>query len=121
MEWKGQLIGQAVATVLFALLSFGFIYRRGYLQFSFDRSYIKDALKFGIPLIPHALSGWFRTGVDRIFLTSFIGTSATGIYSVGYQFGFIVGIVAAAFNQAYSPYLYKKLNNITINDKIKIG
>lgn len=120
MGWKGQLIGQSVATVLFSLLSFGFIYRRGFLQFTFDKSYIKDALKFGIPLIPHALSGWFRMGVDRIFLTTFIGSSATGIYSVGYQFGFIIGIVAVAFNQAYSPYLYKKLNNITLKEKLKL-
>lgn len=120
MGWEGQLIGQAVATVLFALLSFSFIYRRGYLQFTFDKGYIKDALKFGIPLIPHALSGWFRTSVDRIFLTSFIGTSATGIYSVGYQFGAIVFIVSVAFNQAYSPYLYRKLSNITLNEKVKL-
>lgn len=120
MGWRGQLIGQAIATVLFALLSFGFIYRRGYLQFSFDKVYIKDALKFGVPLIPYALSGWFRTGVDRIFLTTFIGTSATGLYAVGYQFGMIIGIVAIAFNQAYSPYLYRKLTDITFNEKLKL-
>jgi len=120
MGWKGQLIGQAIATVLFALLSFRFIYRRGYLQFTFNKGYIKDALKFGVPLIPHSLSGWFRTGVDRIFLTAFIGNSATGIYSIGYQFGAIVFIVSVAFNQAFSPYLYRKLSNITLGEKIKL-
>jgi len=117
MGWKGQLIGQAIATVLFALLSFRFIYHRGYLQFTFNRAYIKDAVKFGVPLIPHALSGWFRTGIDRLFITTIIGTSATGLYSVGYQMGMIVGILAMAFNQAYSPYLYKKLSDITDTEK----
>ncbi len=68
MGWQGQLAGQAIATILFALLSFAFIYRRGYLNFSFNGTYIKDALHFGIPLIPHSLSWWFRTGVDRILL-----------------------------------------------------
>ena len=120
MGWEGQLIGQAVSTVLFALISFRFIYQRGYLEFTFDKGYIKDALKFGIPLIPHALSGWFRTGIDRIFLTAFIGSSATGIYSVGYQFGAIVFIVSVAFNQAYSPYLYRKLRNITLRQKVQL-
>ena len=109
MGWEGSLIGQTVATILFSLISFGFIYKRGYLLFHINETDIKDALRFGIPLIPHALSGWFRTGVDRMLLTMFIGTSATGLYSVGYQFGMIVGIIAAAFNQAYSPFLYKKL------------
>jgi O-antigen/teichoic acid export membrane protein len=109
MGWEGSLIGQASATILFSLISFGFIYKRGYLLFHVNEADIKDALRFGIPLIPHALSGWFRMGVDRVLLTTLIGTSATGIYSVGYQFGMIVGILATAFNQAYSPFLYKKL------------
>jgi O-antigen/teichoic acid export membrane protein len=112
MGWEGSLIGQAIATILFSLISFGFIYKRGYLLFNVNKTDIKDALRFGVPLIPHALSGWFRTGVDRVLLTMFIGTSATGLYSVGYQFGMIVGIIAAAFNQAYSPFLYKKLATI---------
>jgi len=120
LGWKGQLIGQASATGLFGLLSFIFIYRRKYLQFILNKKYIKDALSFGIPLIPHVLSGWFRIGVDRIFLTSIVGAYATGIYVVGYQLGMVVSIVAMAFNQAYSPYLYNKLENITLNDKLKL-
>ncbi len=112
MGWEGSLIGSTVATILFSLISFGFIYKRGYLLFHVNKVDIKDALRFGVPLIPHALSGWFRTGVDRMLLTTIIGTSATGLYSVGYQFGMIVGIIAVAFNQAYSPFLYKKLATI---------
>jgi len=120
MGWEGSLIGQAVATTLFSLISFGFVYRRGYLSFHVNKADIKDALKFGVPLIPHALSGWFRTGVDRVLLTMFIGSSATGLYAVGYQFGMIVGVIAVAFNQAYSPFIYKKLTNIDEAGKRKL-
>lgn len=117
MGWEGQLIGQAMATILFALISFGFIYRRGYLLFQIDKEFIVDALKFGVPLIPHALSSWLRTGVDRIFVTTMISTTATGLYAVGYQLGMVVGVVAMAFNQAYSPYLYKSLIGIEEQEK----
>lgn len=117
MDWEGQLIAQAVSTILFGFLSLIFIYKRSYLTFDYNASYIKDALKFGGPLIPHSLSGWLKTGVDRIFLTTIVGTSATGFYSIGYQFGMIIGILAVAFNQAYSPYLYKKLENIGEKEK----
>ncbi len=120
MGWEGKLTAQAISTTIFSLISFWFLYQRGYLQFKIDKKYIADALKFGVPLIPHALSGWFKMGIDRIFLTMIVGTSATGLYSVGYQFGFIVGMVALAFNQAYSPYLYKKLTNITEEGKRKL-
>jgi len=120
MGWEGSLIGQAIATILFSLISFGFIYKRGYLLFHVNKADIKDALNFGVPLIPHGLSGWFKVGVDRILLTIFIGSSAAGVYSVGYQFGMIVGVITVAFNQAYSPFLYKKLTNIDANGKRKL-
>ncbi len=120
MGWEGQLIGQSIAIILFAFVSFIFIYRRGYLKFEIKQQHIKDALKFGVPLIPHTLAGWFKTGIDRIFLTSFIGTAATGLYAVGYQFGMILGIIALAFNNAFAPYLFEKLSNITNEEKKKL-
>jgi len=120
MKWEGQLIGLAITKILFSIGSFGFIYKRGYLLFKIKKDYIEDALKFGVPLIPHVLSGWFRTGIDRILLTTIISTSATGLYAVGYQFGLIVGIIATAFNQAYVPYLYKKLTSIDMYGKRKL-
>jgi len=116
-NWEGQLMAQAVSSILFGFLSLLFVYRRGYLSFAFNADYIKDALKFGLPLIPHGLSGWFKTGVDRIFLTTFVGTSATGLYSIGYQLGMVIGILAVAFNQAYSPYLFSRLDHIGIEGK----
>ena len=117
LGWEGQLIGQTLAVFIFFILSLLFIFKRGYLGFSMNLDYVKDALKFGVPLIPHTLSGWFKTGVDRIFITSFVGTTATGIYALGYQLGMILGILAIAFNQAFSPWLYKKLTNITEESK----
>jgi len=120
MNWEGQLIAQAVSAILFGFISLLFVYKRGYLKFTFEEAYIKDALKFGIPLIPHRLSGWFKTGIDRIFITTMVSTSATGLYSIGYQFGMIIGILAVAFNQAYSPYLYKRLESIDTEGKIQL-
>lgn len=120
LGWEGYLIGQLVSILIFSLLSIWLIFKRGYLNFQINFIYIKDALKFGIPLIPHSLSGWFKTGVDRFFLTSLLGSTATGIYALGYHLGMIVGIMTVAFNQAFSQYLYKKLANITGKDKIKL-
>jgi O-antigen/teichoic acid export membrane protein len=120
MGWQGQLVGQTMAVVIFSFVSFIFVYRRGYLSFKIKKEHISDALRFGIPLIPHTLSGWFKTGVDRIFLTSFLGVATTGLYAVGYQFGMIIGIIALAFNNAYAPYLFEKLSNITHREKKKL-
>jgi O-antigen/teichoic acid export membrane protein len=111
LGWEGQLLATTVATLLFSMISFIFIVKRGYIIFKFNKNDIKDALKFGVPLIPHALSGWVKTGADRVVLMSLLGASSTGVYSVGYQLGMVISIIVTAFNKSWSPYLFKILSN----------
>lgn len=121
MNWEGQLIAITVGTIIFSFLSVIFIIKRGYLGFNFSIHHIRDALKFGVPLIPHELSGWIKTGADRLILTSLVGVTATGIYAVGYQLGMIVGIVIIAINKAWSPHIFKILSkNPTYEEKVKL-
>jgi O-antigen/teichoic acid export membrane protein len=62
-----------------------------------------------------------KTGADRIIIMSILGPTATGIYSVGYQIGMVIGVLVAAFNKAWAPYLFRVLSNTpSLNDKIKI-
>ena len=91
-RWQGRILGVIITSVIFGLLSIFVIYKREYIKFSFNKKYIKDVLFFGIPLIPHALGGWIITGVDIIFINSMVGVAATGIYTVGYQVGMIIGM-----------------------------
>jgi O-antigen/teichoic acid export membrane protein len=108
-NWEGRIWAIALATMAYGLFSLGFIIKRGYLKIAYNKEFIRDALRFGVPLLPHALSIWLRTGIDRIFLTHFYGTEATGLYSIGFQFGLLISFLNMAFNNAYVPYLYKNL------------
>ena len=118
--WQGRILGEVIASVIFGLLSILVIYKREYIKFSLNKKYIKDALFFGIPLIPHALGGWIITGIDRIFINSMVGVAATGIYTVGYQVGMIIGLLAHSFNLAWSPFLFEKLKKNNYTTKLKI-
>lgn len=121
MKWEGQILSMTIGTFTFSILSFFFIIKRGYLIFKPSSYYIKDALKFGIPLIPHTLSGLVKNGADRLIIMSLLGASITGIYFVGYQIAMVIGVIATAFNKAWSPYLFKVLSNQpTYNEKLKI-
>lgn len=118
MNWEGQIISTAIGTIIFSIISFIFIIKRDYLIFQPNKIHIKDALKFGIPLIPHALALWVKTGADRIMLMSLVGVAATGIYAVGYQIGLVISILVTAFVKAWSPFMMKILsNNPTKEDK----
>ena len=118
--WQGRLCGVIITSVVFGLISIFIIYKRKYINITFNNNYIKDALFFGIPLIPASLGGWIITGIDRIFINSMVGVAATGIYTVGYQVGMIIGLLAESFNLAWSPFLFEKLKENNYSTKVKI-
>ena len=118
--WRGRLLAIITAAVVFGAISIVILYRRWCRTLTVRPDYIKDALKFGIPLVPHSLGNWILTGIDRLFLTSMIGVAATGVYTVGYQVGMIVGLVATSFNQAWSPFLFQKLKEDNPHSKVRI-
>lgn len=121
MDWEGQLIAQSIGTTLFSGISLIFLFKRGYLKFRFNTVYVKDALKFGIPLVPHQMSMWLKTGADRMILMALVGSAATGIYSAGYQIGTVISVLVTAFNKAWGPYLFRVLaDNPTIKTKLKL-
>ena len=116
--WQGRLLGIVIASIIFGFASVVIIYKRKYIKFSFNKAYIKDALLFGIPLIPHALSAWMMTSIDRVFINSMVNVAATGIYTVGYQVGMIIGLLATSFNRAWVPFLFEKLKENNSATKI---
>ncbi|MCM4163335.1 MULTISPECIES: oligosaccharide flippase family protein [unclassified Arenibacter] len=117
MGWEGRLIAASVAAILFGFLSFSIMVKRDFLKLKLNKAYLKDALKFGVPLLPHALSTWVRTGIDRVFLTMLVSTTATGLYTVGFQIASVIMVLTTAFDRAYSPFLFEKLKDITLSQK----
>ena len=108
--WQGRIMAQVVTAVNFAIVGLYILYRNKWFKFEFNKKYIDNALRFGIPLIPHTLGAIIMTMSDRMFITNMVGLSATGLYAVGYALGNIIGFAENAFNMAYIPWLYEKLN-----------
>lgn len=119
-NWQGRVIAQVLTVSVFMIIGLFLLIRWKLLIFSYDSNYIKDALKFGIPLIPHALSGYFLSMSDRFFITNLVGIEATGLYAVGAQIGMAIQLLAGSFNQAYSPWLFRNLSQVTETIKRKI-
>lgn len=119
-NWQGRVIAQIATVSCFTIFSIIMLYRRGWLVWDYDTAYIKDALKFGMPLIPYALTGFAMVMTDRIIITKLVGVADTGIYTVGAQIGMAIGLLESSVNQAYVPWLYDKLSKITDGMKTKI-
>jgi len=120
-NWEGRalsfLLGN-IFTVLFIL----FLFQKSNLKIEkFDSKKIKEIFNFGLPLVPHSLSFWFKSGMDKIIITSLLSLSANGIYSIALTLASLVGVFTTAFFGAYSPILYKNLTDIEIStDKDEI-
>lgn len=119
-NWQGKIVAQIITASVFAGYGIFWLYKNGLIKFSYNKSYLKNALKFGIPLIPHSLGGMLMTYTDRAFITNMVGIESTGIYTVGWQVSSIVGLLATSFNNAYVPWLYERLSKNDCREKVKI-
>lgn len=70
----------------------------------FSRSATKDLLRYGIPLIGTQLATFAVTFGDRYFLQSAAGSTVVGLYSLAYQFGFLLAAVGyLPFEMVWEP------------------
>lgn len=118
--WQGRLFGITVAWSVTAILSIYWLRREGWLTPQIDVAYAKDALRYGVPLVPHALGGLVLGMADRFFVTNLLDVGSTGIYVVAAQLGLILGILADSFNKAFAPWLMEKLGNINLDTQKRI-
>ncbi|OPZ97139.1 MAG: Polysaccharide biosynthesis protein [Bacteroidetes bacterium ADurb.Bin408] len=108
-SWQGRIGGIVLSGVLFGFIALILLYRQNRLRFKLNLGYIKNALNFGIPMVPTALKGSLMVITDRLFITNMIGIGATGLYAAGYQMTLVIHLLTASFNNAYVPWLFGKL------------
>lgn len=120
LNWRGQIGAITLSHLLFVPIGLFIMLREKSIEFTIDKACLKHSLLFGIPLIPHALAGIIDSSVNRIFISKMINVSETGLYTVGYQLAGPILLLATAFNQAYSPWLFKKLNENSETTKRQI-
>jgi O-antigen/teichoic acid export membrane protein len=115
----GKVEGEFLTRLIFACI--GLFMLKNYLSFLFNKQMIIDSLKYGIPLIPHTLSSWVSNLSDRWILNLFVPLSQVGIYSLGAQFGSLLGVLLTGFNYAWVPFVMSSLKENESHAKQKIS
>ena len=104
-KYFGRIYSQLILnTALIAYFIFA-LFKQA--RITINLSFIRDLLKFGIPLIPHALSGIILVYFDRIIINQLLGAEKTGLYSFAYNVGMIMQLVVLAMNRAWQPMFYE--------------
>ena len=110
--YKMGAVGMLLANVITSLLFFLYvlIIYIPKIKIGIDNSIAKESFKYSLPLLPHQISIWSAGTLDRLFLNSYKGKAVTGVYSVGQQFGSVVGTIAFSVNQAFVPWFFQMID-----------
>lgn len=112
MAWQGRVLGQSLTALLIGIIALVWLYKDQLLQRTNTwKTHSKDALRFGVPLIPHVVGGFLMVVVDRIIISNLLGKESVGIYMVAFQLGQVIGLLTESFNKAYAPWLFKTLSS----------
>ncbi|NML15089.1 oligosaccharide flippase family protein [Azohydromonas sp. G-1-1-14] len=117
----GRITAQIVTAGLFALLALALLRRDALLAFLVWRpAYLKEALAFGLPLVPHFAGLFLLNALDRVLVNAKLGLAEAGVYMVAVQLANAMGLVFDALNKAYGPWLYERLQRDRPEEKRRI-
>lgn len=120
LAWRGRVGGQVLARSAFGAAALFLLWRGGWLRFKVKGEYLKHALRYGVPLLPHMMGMWAIAATDRLFIVNMIGLADTGVYTVGRQFGAIINVLQHAFILAWLPWLFRNLERADDSTKRRI-
>ncbi len=102
----GRIMGYVFPVVMVNVVLYGFFLTKGKV---FVREKARYALMIAIPLIPHTLSGTILAKSDQFMIKHYCGDADLAVYSFAYQCSLVVSILSTSINQAYVPWLYRKI------------
>lgn len=120
LGYEGRIWGHVIAVFFFGNLSIFLLSKDGFFQLRTQWKYIKDALIFGVPLIPHVVGGFFLLMADRMIVNAKLGTSNAGVYMVAVQIALGFNLLNESFNKAFVPRLFANLKSNKAETKIFI-
>jgi O-antigen/teichoic acid export membrane protein len=119
-SWPGRLEAELLVTLLFAVGAVVALWRSGWLRPVFVPQYSRHLATFGVPLILHTLGWVLMTQSNRLLVTNYVGLEETGLFTVGFQLALVIELFAGSFNNAYTPWLYRKLTDADEQTKLKL-
>lgn len=103
MGVKGYFLAYIISNVI--VFIFSFIVSKTFRHIKFfrlEKKLFKEMFLYSTLLIPNSFMWWIMNSLDKIMITSMLGTTANGIYSISYKIPSLLSSVTTIFNQAWS-------------------
>lgn len=82
----------------------------------FRKEYLRFAVYYSLPLVPHGLSQVLLSSSDRIMISKMIGNAEAGVYSFAFTLSSIVGVTYSSLEQVFSPWFYEAFQSKRFGD-----
>lgn len=103
-KYYGKVIGSALPTVTLGVIYWVIGAKKGILTINVN--HWRYALTISAPMIIHSLSLNVLATSDRVVITKLVGVTATGIYTLAYQYALLINVIMNAVNQAWQPWFH---------------
>lgn len=115
----GKIYAEVIVFVLMGIIHLMFIIKKGYFKLNIKILWIKKLFKFGLPLLPHSISFWLKSGIDKVFITTYCGLQFNGLYSMAISICSLYTMLTHSFFNAYTPYIQKKISKLGESDSME--
>ncbi|MCU0249226.1 MAG: polysaccharide biosynthesis C-terminal domain-containing protein [Vicinamibacterales bacterium] len=106
LRWgvAGVVLADTFVTVAFTIIMAFWVLPL--LRPVFSRRVLREALRFGLPRVPHALAHQVIAVSDRYLMAAFLTLGEIGLYGVGSSFGQALKMFLNGFEFAWAPFYY---------------
>ncbi len=101
----GILYANILASLLNLLIMLPITFK--YLSHKFDKSLLKEMVRFGLPFLPNGIAFMTIEMVDRFLVTKYLGKDILAFYHANYKFAAILLLIIIGFRNAWQPFFLK--------------
>lgn len=107
--WQAPAAGLVASCTLWAALALARLRLRNEIAWSARAADVREILVVSLPQIPHLLGFIVLTNSDRLLLGYFLGSSAAGVYAIGFTLATPVLMLSEGVFKAWTPWLFRTL------------
>lgn len=103
----GSIAGRAIAYAAVTLVLLIVFYRHN--KFDIDKKFLKESLRYSVPIIPYVILMNLYGNIDRILIERYFTLKELGVYNFAFLISGTVSVFVSSFQNAVGPVVYKVL------------
>lgn len=117
---RGHIVAQIILAPCVGAVALWLLRREALLRIEWRPDMVREALAFGVPLVPHVVGLFLLRAADRVVIQGQLGLAQAGTYMAAVQLTLVMAIVFDAVNKAFVPWLFERLQRDDPREKMMV-